>query len=193
MSLFELDKPRRSRDVPYPATQELFLLARQVFARDLGVDSAQVKDVRLGSKMGYDYKYTHQWRFGKRRMFDISELDEIAQRFGIDPRVVYKVATGLWTAGQALQVIDERASVPYERIQRVLSVGPVQVDIDLEIRGDRVDLANEALEQLQDRIQQRMADGRPMVDAIESEVRRFNTFIDDLDLPRVPFYRQPAD
>lgn len=193
MTLYNLRKKKAAAAKPsYPQTRELFLLVRQVLADQRGVaDPSMLMDADVGRTLHYDYKYTHQWRFGKKRMFDASELEELSDTTGIPYDILRKVAIGTWTAEDAWTVIKRRRSGKFRRVHKTVEAGGVSIEIDAEIDPAREPELSEACARLTEMLKKRLDDPAALADERKAEIARFEAFVEQMRLPRVSFYRKP--
>jgi hypothetical protein len=195
MTLYDLKKKKAVPARPsYPQTRELFLFMRQVLAERRGEDDpSRLMDAEVGALLNYDYKYTHQWRFGKKRMFDAAELAELARAGDVPLDILHKIAIGLWTADQAYTVYNNRRDKPHDRLRRSIKVEGISVEIEIEIPPGRIEALDRAIAQLGERLQARINNPEALVDDRQSEILAFEAIVEDLDLPRVAFYRKSRE
>lgn len=192
MTLYNLKRKKSQAAKPcYPATRELFLFVRKCLAARKGVDDpASLRDVEVGSLLAYDYKYTHQWRFGKKRMYDISQLEELSQVAAIPFDILGKVAIGVWDAEQAWTVLQRRMQESHKKWTRKIKLNGVSVEVALDVPADRAKSVDAVLDQVKERLAARIQDPQALFSERQEEIRRFEQFVDDLDLPRISFYRK---
>lgn len=185
MTLYNLKKKKAAATQPsYPQTRELFLLVRQVLADQRGVaDPSTLMDADVGRTLGYDYKYTHQWRFGKKRLFDVSELEELSETTGIPYDIVRKVAIGTWTADEAWTAIKRRRAGKLRRVHKTVEAGGVSIEIEAEIDASREAELNEACARLTEMLKKRLADPEALAAERKAEIARFEAFVEQMRLP----------
>lgn len=193
MTLYNLKKKKSAVTQPsYPQTRELFLFVRRVLADRRGEsDPSALMDAEVGRLLDYDYKYTHQWRFGKKRLFDVSELEELAGAADIPYDLLRKVAVGTWTADDAFASLKRRRSGKAKRVQKTVKVGPVSVEVEADIDPSREAELNEACNRLAEMLKKRLSDPDALLAERKAEIARFEAFVDQMRLPRVTFYRKP--
>ena len=108
---------RKAYEIKFPGSRELFLFARKIalyeLKREEGLGDSEIseefiKDIEIGRLIDYDYKYTHQWKFGKKKVHDIGELKSLAENLGVSLNLVASVALGELNSEEAFQVfLDE--------------------------------------------------------------------------------------
>lgn len=92
----------------FPNSRELFLFARRVIMDENDIrDVELISDIEIGRMIDYDYKYTHQWKFGKKNVHDIVELTNLSRNLGVDLSLVTKIALGEIKADQAFKTWKE--------------------------------------------------------------------------------------
>lgn len=193
MTLYNLKKKKSAVSQPsYPQTRELFLFVRMVLAERRGQsDPSALMDADVGRLLGYDYKYTHQWRFGKKRLFDVSELEELAGASEIPYDLLRKVAIGTWTADDAFASLKRRRTGKAKHVKKTVKVGSVSVEVEADIDPARESELNEACNRLAEMLKKRQADPDALLAERKAEITRFEAFVDQMRLPRVTFYRKP--
>ncbi len=137
---------RKVYEIKFPASRELFLFARKVALYELkkeeGLDDVElteefIKDIEIGRLIDYDYKYTHQWKFGKKKVHDIWELRNLANNLGVPLDLVAKIALGEISADQAFEIFLKEAEGKY-KLHQLSSVGP-KGKVDIKLYFDKND------------------------------------------------------
>ena len=114
---------RKLYEIKFPESRELFLFARKIALYELqkeesGIDSGIteefIKDIEIGRLIDYDYKYTHQWKFGKKKVHDIWELSNLAENLGVSLELVAKVALGKLNAEEAFEIYLQETEGKYK-------------------------------------------------------------------------------
>ncbi len=94
--------------VRFPNSRELFLFARRVIMEENDIKDVElISDIEIGRMIDYDYKYTHQWKFGKKNVHDIVELTNLSRNLGVDLSLLTKIALGELKADQAFKIWKE--------------------------------------------------------------------------------------
>ncbi len=122
---------RKVYEIKYPASRELFLFARKVVLyelkkeenlKDEEISEEFIKDIEIGRLIDYDYKYTHQWKFGKKKVHDIGELMRLATNLGVTLDLVANVATGKINSEEAFQLFLKETEGKY-KLHEISSYG----------------------------------------------------------------------
>lgn len=192
MTLFDLRKKRDQAHNPsYPQTRELFLFVREVVAAQKGVHPAALLDADVGATLEYDYKYTHQWRFGKKRMLDTSELEELADNIDVDFDILQKIAIGIWDADLALYVYRLRLKKENVHIKETIKFAQGEIDLEFDVPPSRVDTVKAELKNFKEKVKKiSKSDSEKISKDRRAEIMGFENFIEDFNLPRIAFYRK---
>lgn len=95
-------------NVRFPNSRELFIFARRVIMDENGIKDVElISDIEIGRMIDYDYKYTHQWKFGKKNVHDIVELTNLSRNLGVDLSLLTRIALGETKADQAFKAWKE--------------------------------------------------------------------------------------
>ena len=79
----------------FPNSRELFLFTRRVVMEESGIKDVElISDIEIGRLIDYDYKYTHQWKFGKKNVHDIVELTHLSRNLGVDLGLLTRLTLG---------------------------------------------------------------------------------------------------
>lgn len=87
----------------YPEVAALFRVARERLAAIR--NESEVLDIDVGRLLSFDYKYTHQFRHGKMRFFNLRHLWILAEKVQTPAEIFIKVLRRDLTADQALEAI----------------------------------------------------------------------------------------
>jgi len=157
MVFYEL-KPRRkgSREIIYPETRELFLFTRKVLSVGRKKGEKEVSASEIGEILSADYKFAHQWQFGKRRMVDIGELLELAEKLDVPYFFIQKIALGVWDAEKAWRIYQSYKK-GWEEIEKTVEIGTyrirVKVRVPPEEKGDAEKQVQQVLRSLEEEME----------------------------------------
>ncbi len=150
---------RKVYEIKFPESRELFLFARKVALYELkkeeGMEGADIteefiKDIEIGRLIDYDYKYTHQWKFGKKKVHDIWELRNLANNLGVSLDLISKIALGELNAEEAFEIFLKEAEGKYKlhEINTIGKKGKAEVKLFFEKNDREASSCIEAIEKI---------------------------------------------
>ena len=103
----------------FPNSRELFLFTRRVVMEESGIKDVElISDIEIGRLIDYDYKYTHQWKFGKKNVHDIVELTHLSRNLGVDLGLLTRLTLGEIKSEPAFKAWKEARHAPTNQDQR---------------------------------------------------------------------------
>lgn len=104
------------RTANFPASKELFRLAREVADRQEDNVTERLSDADIGRLIGFESARTSRWKHGQIAVQDAARLLALSQSLDIDLAVLSHVAAGYHSASEALEILSSPA-----RLVRFLS------------------------------------------------------------------------
>ena len=138
---------KRVVEVKFPESRELFLFARKVIIYENNIEDLEfISDIEIGRLIEYDYKYTHQWKFGKKKVDDINELRNIANSLGLSIEFLAKIALGEMNSEEAFKLYlkEREGKTKLREFKRVGKEGEVSISVR---HTDEVDV-NECIKEI---------------------------------------------
>ncbi len=104
------------RAANFPASKELFLLAREVADRQEPDVNNRLSDADIGRLIGFESARTSRWKHGQIAVQDAARLLALSQSLDIDLAVLAHVSAGYHSAAEAQEILSSPA-----RLVRFLS------------------------------------------------------------------------
>ena len=120
-------------NVKFPQSRELFLFARKVIIYENNIEDLEfISDIEIGRLIDYDYKYTHQWKFGKKNVHDIWELRNLANSLGVNIEFLAKIVLGEMDSEEAFQYYLKKRDGKFKlhEMERVGKNGNAKISLE---------------------------------------------------------------
>ena len=119
-------------NVKFQSSRELFLFARKVIIYENDIEDMEfISDIEIGRLIDYDYKYTHQWKFGKKNVHDIWELRNLANSLGVSVEFLAKIVLGEMNSEEAFKYYlkERKGEFKLHELERVGKKGKANISL----------------------------------------------------------------
>ena len=181
----------KQTEILFPETRNLFLFLRKVVAHRRGVSPLQISSYEVGKLLSNDHKFAHQFRFGKRQVIDVGELEEISQQLNVPLDILAKVALGIWDADFGYEFLlkweDPNEWVDLHKVYREKEV---EVEVRLRVLASAKAEAERTLEGFGKELKELVRDPEKRQKAALREMGALMAFLRDQEFPMVSYIRK---